>query len=475
MTIIEELADFGLAVRFEDLPQSVVDESKRLLLDSLGCAVNGHGTLKGDAGVRYGEWAGGGSAVATVIGGPNRSSVLGAAFANAELINARDFDTILPPGHVTPYVLPGILATAELAGASGKSIIGAIAVAHEISIRFGKAMDGLRDVKDGKPAMPPVFGYSSTIFGAVAGAAMVKGAARDTFSNALSIAGMTSPVNSFLTWCMHTPPTTLKYLSGGVLAQSALTALAMAEFGSTGNPTILDDEEHGYRQYIGTASWRPERILGGLRDEWLFPGELSYKPYPHARGSHGALDAVTSIVTGHDLAPEEITEIRAWGEAFAATYPVWRNREFKHVHDAQYSIPHAIAVCAHRIPVGREWQKEEVVFAPSVLELMNRTTFDAHPGYAEAVSANAARRPTIVEIDARGTTYRAECLYPKGSPSSDPSSTMTTDELVTKFRTNTDIFLAEDDADAVINDVLQLETLPDIQATLAALSPRADV
>jgi len=68
-------------------------------------------------------------------------SIFGAAFANGELINALDFDAILPPGHVSPYVIPGALAIAESTGAPGTDLITALALSHEMSYRIGKAMD----------------------------------------------------------------------------------------------------------------------------------------------------------------------------------------------------------------------------------------------------------------------------------------------------------------------------------------------
>src|SRR5262249_33464386 len=38
-TLAERLADFALGTRFEDLPQDVVIEARRRLLDSFGCAI----------------------------------------------------------------------------------------------------------------------------------------------------------------------------------------------------------------------------------------------------------------------------------------------------------------------------------------------------------------------------------------------------------------------------------------------------
>jgi 2-methylcitrate dehydratase PrpD len=148
-TIAEQLADFTANADFTSLPAEVVNESKRLVLDSLGCGLAAVGHPKGRIGIEYGQMTGGSGSDATIIGTSHRVSVFGAAFANGELINALDFDAVLPPGHVTPYVLPGALAVGESLGVSGKDLIVAVALAHEMSYRFGKAMDYHRVLKDG--------------------------------------------------------------------------------------------------------------------------------------------------------------------------------------------------------------------------------------------------------------------------------------------------------------------------------------
>src|SRR5438309_11726546 len=113
------LADFVESVSFDALPAEVVLESKRILLDSVGCAIGGIDHVKGRVGVDYAELLSGGDRTATIFGSEQRGSIFGAGFANGELINALDFDAVLPPGHVSPYVLPGALAVAEAELVSG--------------------------------------------------------------------------------------------------------------------------------------------------------------------------------------------------------------------------------------------------------------------------------------------------------------------------------------------------------------------
>src|SRR5438067_4655743 len=179
-----QLAEFVANMSYETLPEEVIHESKRILLDSAGCAIAAVDDLKGRIGIEYAQVLAGDDKTATIFGTTQRSSVFGAAFANGELINALDFDAVLPPGHVSPYVLPGALAIAEADHASGTDLLLAIALSHEVSNRFGKAMDYIRDTRDGIVSMPPVLGYTSTVFGATAAIAKLRGASAEVIANA---------------------------------------------------------------------------------------------------------------------------------------------------------------------------------------------------------------------------------------------------------------------------------------------------
>jgi 2-methylcitrate dehydratase PrpD len=460
--LIDELAEFACASEYTTLPPAVVEESKRIVLDSLGCAVGATDSPKGRIGIEYGRLLGGcADDDATIIGTGERANIFGAAFANGELINALDFDAVLPPGHVVPYVLPGALAVAESRHSSGRDLIAAVAVAHEMSYRIGKAMDYLRDVKGGKVTPPPVYGYSSTVFGATAAIAMLMRLSADVQAHALGIAGCIAPANAFHAWDMHAPATTIKYLMAGPLIQAALTAAHTAELGHRGARQILDDREYGFPRYMGTSRWEPEKITDALGEQWRFPAEQTFKPYPHCRILHALLDGLTAIVDEHDVKPDEIEAINAWGEGWVQL-PNWMNRAIDSPVDAQFSIAHGLAVGAHRLTPGPEWQRPDVVSSPSVLDLMERVNYHPHPDYDQSISARPASRPSRVEVVARGTTYSTERSYPKGTPSPDPSTRMTDDELVAKFRVNADGRLSASAIGSVVEAVLNLDRVDDV-------------
>ncbi len=148
--VTQELVNFAFDQSFAALPDDVVEIGRNLVIDSIGCALAGHGVTKGAVAVAQAADFGSGTD-ATIVGGTT-ASLLAAAFANGELMNAIDMDAVLIPGHITPYVVPPVLAAAEKGKATGKDLIRGIVLAHEISARVGGAYAGLRTnvVEDGK-------------------------------------------------------------------------------------------------------------------------------------------------------------------------------------------------------------------------------------------------------------------------------------------------------------------------------------
>jgi 2-methylcitrate dehydratase PrpD len=471
-THIEKFAAFVSGTTVEALPAEVAGESKRILLDVIGCALASTEVSTGRMGVDYGRVLGGGRDEATVIGLDERMSVHGAAFANAELMAALDLHPNSLPGHVAPYVAPVVLALGESRRSSGGQVLAALAVCHEMSFRFAQAMDRNRDIKDGKADTSPVLGYANTVFGITAAAAMMKELAQDSVADALGISGSTSPVNAHRAWLMHVPTTTIKYnLVPGGQALHGLTSAFLAELGHRGDKQILDDTEFGYPRFIGSRRWEPSKLTADLGTDWGFTAASFFKPYPHCRVTHPVIDALIEVIETNDIKPDEIESLTAYGEQWVSDFATFKNRNIKRPYDAQFSFPHGLAIAAHLIPPGKAWQDPENVYDPSVMSLMAKVVWKSHPDWASAVTADPNARPSRVEVVARGTTFVGERTYPKGNPSPDPSTYMTTDEIVAKFRHNAEGVISEEAVESVIGGVLNLEQVEDISTIMEQLRP----
>jgi len=135
--LADQLADYAVGLKFEELPAPVVHEVKRRVIDSLGCAL---GSWEAEPCViarrvasRFFAERG-----ATLLGTTHRAPADWAAFANGCLVRYLDFnDTYLSkePAHPSDNI-SAALAVAEAENADGREFIVAIALAYEVQCRL---------------------------------------------------------------------------------------------------------------------------------------------------------------------------------------------------------------------------------------------------------------------------------------------------------------------------------------------------
>lgn len=454
VNVMEALVRFATETRFEDLPEEVVHESKRILLDAVGCALGGLGSDKGEIAVGLAKRLSGPSE-ATIIGTGDRVSCYGAAFANGELIQALDYDGITYPAvHVIPFVLAAPLALAEYRRASGKELIRALAIAFEISVRFEKALPKVEQIVEGKSVPQPVTGYSWNIFGGTAASGLILGLDPAKMAHALGIAGVISPVNAYQKFVTTVPIAMPKHLMAGWVCGAEIISTLLADMGHLGDTTVFEGE-YGYWRYIGSLKWVPEAITEELGKSWHFLVGTNYKLYPCCGILLTPLDCLTHIITQNDIKPREIEKITVYTNPLCAQ-PIWQNKEIRSPIDMQFSVAYNFSVAAHGIKPGPEWQELATRQNPSILELMKKITALPHPEYEKVCQGDANARAGKVEVVARGRTFREERRYYKGARS--PENFRVKDnELAEKFRHQASRILPVSKVDRTVDNILNLE------------------
>jgi 2-methylcitrate dehydratase PrpD len=464
-TTITQLADFADAITFADLPEDVVAETKRLLLDSFGCALAGVTSDKGKWGLGFARMFFAGSSQSTVLGFGERMSALGAAFVNGELINGLDYDAA--GKHLPPFVIPASLAVAEMNRASGKEFITACALAHEIGIRIGGAMSSHRDIVNGKSGFPLVTGHATAIFGGTAGVAKLEKFSKDKLAQALGLAGHISPSQVQTTMVRNVPATTAKYLLAGWVSQAEITAAYLVKLGHRGDINILDGE-HGYWRFTGSSKWDADSVVAELGKEWRFPRATPMKQYPCCRIMHGALDCLSVIVEKNDLRHQEIDSIRAYIEA-SCVEPIFHTRDIQNQTDAQFSVAYNLSVLAFGIKPGVRWQEWDTMNDPAIRQFMDKVTFEPHPGHVEALKRDPHARISRVEVSARGKIFVEERDFIKGTPSANPATYITTNELVAKFEDSASRILPTRKVNEACNRLMDLDNIDDVTQVVELL------
>ena len=184
MSTIDALSAYAAALRWEELPPAVQAKTRELVLDSIGCAVGGTVLAASRAlAEMVAEW--GGQPEAQVMGVALRAPAAHAAYVNAYLANALDFDdTYLVIGHPGAAVIPTALAVGEARGASGEAVLAAIVAGYEVACRIGYAITPTLQRFD------QVFGLPTWhTWGAVVAAGRVLGLKPEQLADAMGVSG----------------------------------------------------------------------------------------------------------------------------------------------------------------------------------------------------------------------------------------------------------------------------------------------
>ena len=452
--------------KFEDIPEEVVYETKRMILDSIGVGVSGMTHEKGKIALTVARRTMKGDE-ATVLGFGEKLSVLGASFVNGDAMNALDNAIVCPPGHLVEYVIPAILAYAQANHLSGKEVIRATALGIELTHRIGRACPYHRDVEDGKPARPPVHGFAASIFGSTVGAALLMGLDKEHMADAIGIAGWMSPINGMEIWGQHVR-SGLKYGSGGEFAILGIIAAEYAQNDLEGDWLILEKDKWAWGNLVAYKRWEPAMIEAEtIGVDWLYPAKQSYKLYPACRMLATPADLTIQLVKENHIKPQDIESIFIQCEAGVSEGPQWSNKNPRTLWEGENSMFHCIALCCLGIEPGPRWTDPSVVYRPEVEDLRNKVTIEVHPDYVTSIVKDPGSRPTHVEIALKdGTVYKADGLYPRGNNVPE-TSYMQEEELLDKYFTNCERLLQVNQIERSAKAILSLEKYEDAGEAIA--------
>jgi 2-methylcitrate dehydratase PrpD len=293
--ITDLLVGHVISQRYEALPAEVRERAQTFILDSLGVALSGTRVplvreLQGTAAA----WGRGEDA--RVWGTGERVPAPTAAFLNGYQIHNQEWDCVHEPAVVHPMavVLATLIAFAEQRGGiSGRQLVLGCSVAVDLAATVGMAAHN--KLRFFRPAMCGALGATAGI------AAMLRLDAATT----RSALGLTYSQLSG-TMQAHVEGSPVLPMQIGFNARSSLTAIDLAQRGIQGPREFLEGP-FGFYSLID-PDWRPEPFhdLGSR----FRIAELSHKPYPSGRATHGGVDGVLSLRDEHGFGNDEIAEIR---------------------------------------------------------------------------------------------------------------------------------------------------------------------
>ena len=476
MSTGSKLADIVARISYEDLPQPVVLNMKRVILDSIGCALGGRITDRGRIALEVITELGG-NPQSVIIGGGRTSWTL-AAYANAELIQALDFEPCGPHfGHIVPYVISPILSISQRTKASGKEFITAVALALEVGSRVFNSVPGKTTVDvERRQNFLQSFGPTQ-VYGGVAGVCSLLKLDSKRIANAFGIAGTNMPIPAGHNWHIMPRPSIMTKFNTvtGWVAQLSTMACLLAERGFTGDTAFLDNET-GFRNVVGAKDdFKPETIIGDLGKTWWSEQWNSQfiKAYPLCGANHASIDLIIHLMRQNSIDPDSIQEIMVKGGPVTPpwTLPFADTVSFS---DCSHNNAYAYAVAAyHGENPGPLWLMPATYNNPKIRNLMKKVRAEALPKSENAL-VNPVFTVTTVEITADGNKYTASGIsqFPgvKVEQPGDTRKPLDDSEIKAKFRNNAGYsFLTTAKVEQVINMTYKLEELENVSVMLEML------
>lgn len=398
-----DLACFGAALQYEDIPAAAVERIKLSVLDSIGCCLFG-ATLpwtRKVAALAEGEGA---RPVASLTGFGRKSSVSLAVLVNSTAGHAFELDDIHKESivHAGSLATPVALALAEQHGAmTGKDVITAMVAGYEVGHRVGNAATMSLFFRGFHPQ------GTSGAFVAAATAARALQLDAAQFQHALGIAG--SQAGGLMA---AQEGAMVKRLHSGRAAQSGVYSALLAQLGFTG---ITDVLEAPYGGFLSTLSDKPDpaRLTAGLGDTWETL-QVGYKPHASVTSIHTALDALAQIMREHQLSADDIRAVEAGLSPMTHLHCAWEYRA-QGVTAAQMNLYYGLAVIALDGMAFTRQYREDRLNDPRIIDFIGRISARIDP-QIEGMGA-AFRHAARVKVTARdGRVFERLALDRRGSP-----------------------------------------------------------
>ena len=395
--VIDRIIAHVARVAAGEVPEAANAAAKTFIADSLAVGIAGAGA----------PWrrevldtaaASGGHAEATVWGSGEKLPLAAAAMVNGFQMHALEFDCVHEGAvvHAMSAILPSLLGWAERERRiSGERLIRAVIAGVDVAATLG--LCSRAPMRFFRPA-------NCSGFGAVAGLALLAGLDETQTRDALGIyygqcAG---------TMQAHVEASPQLAMQMGFAARSAVTAVELARRGMPGPKAPISGQFGYFALFDGAADPASFEELGQV---WRV-SELSHKPWPSGRATHGGLDGLQRLMTEHGIAADDVKAGRFLVPPLTYRLVGRPPQDRMTVAYARLCLSYAGAVCLRHATVGLGDFTPEALADPDTLALARHLTVIAN----ENPDSNALH-PVWVELDlADGRTVNCDVTEVLGSP-----------------------------------------------------------
>jgi 2-methylcitrate dehydratase len=402
-TITAEISRWAAGVKFSDLSPEAVHQSKRFLLDSVGCALGGFRQHDVALALRVlDEVAAPGPA--TVIGSGKKMDVVHAAFANALMIRCMDYNDIYwkqDPSHPTD-IFPAALACSERAKSDGKELMVGLVLGHEFEMRLCEAaFPGIRER-----------GWHHATFTALVSPIVAGRMLHLPWEQIQHAIGISASARACFGAVTAGKLTMMKNTVSPMGTESGVLAALLAGEGYTGPEHIIDGKE-GLVHVFG-PEWKLNLLTEGLGESWRIT-QCGMKFFPTEALTHAPISATLDLIKEHDLKPEQIAKVHIRSLARAADILADPSKyDPRSKETADHSLPYCIAAAIVDRQVTPAQFTPEKINDPQVRAQLRKVEVVAAPEIERVFPA--LQRVAVTITTTNGKAFSKQLDYPKGDP-----------------------------------------------------------
>ncbi len=442
-TIAEQLSSYAANLRYDDLPPEVVHQAKRMIIDTIGCALGGYDSEPARVAMDVAATVTS-ATPATILVSNRATSPDLAAFANGVMLRYLDFNdgyTSRESGHPSDAIAATLAAT-EVSRGGGKRFITATVLAYEVFCRICDAVDL-------KPN-----GFDHVTVGCVAG---ILGAARGL---GLSEAHTAQAINLGVAANLALYQTRIGEVSAwkgcafANASRNAVFAVMLAGRGLSG-PAPVFEGPGGYFTAVSRGPFHLEAFGGPERPFKIM--ECSIKRYPLGQYSQtvaeAALQVRAQLPNPQDIAEVRVSTLQTAVNIMAGDPQKWApaNRE-----TADHSMPYTAAVALLYGEVDRRHFDPPFLNDPELMALVGKVKV----GVSEEANRRApdAMLCDLEVVTNAGQRYRSQVAYHKGHYKNPLSDT----EVEAKFRSLAEGVIRQDRVEALLRRLWRLEEVKNV-------------
>ncbi len=294
------LAEWAHGLKYDDVPAEVIVAAKRILLDSIACCLGGYHSH--DSKVMRKVIDGlGGKPESTILGSTVKTNSYNAALMNAIQIRSMDYNDIYwkeDPSHPSD-IIPAAIALGEREGRSGKDLLLAIVIAHEIEMRMCEfAHPGIRERGWHHATL--------TAFCSPLAAGKILGLTAEQMMHAIAISGC----RSFTPGAIAAGKLSMmKNTADPLSTHAGVLGALLAKEGYTGTIQIFEGKE-GMYQVLG-GNFETEILFDGLGRDWRVP-QIAFKAFPTEYLTQSPVTAALKLIKEENVTWDQIDEVRVY-------------------------------------------------------------------------------------------------------------------------------------------------------------------